>query len=222
MTNSIFDIIGPIMVGPSSSHTAGAVRIGRIGRAILGGAPKHALIELHGSFAETYRGHGTDRAIIAGLLGLMPDDERIPNAFALAEQAGLGFQIGPADLGAVHPNTARLTLERNEPDRQVTVTACSVGGGSITVNRINDFEVEVAGHLPTLIAVYRDAPGIIARVTALVAVDQVNIATMRVSRERRGAMAMAIVELDQPLSGDILVAMGGVPGIQSVILVPPV
>ncbi|MEA4884982.1 MAG: L-serine ammonia-lyase, iron-sulfur-dependent subunit beta [Clostridia bacterium] len=219
--SSIFHVIGPIMIGPSSSHTAGAVRLGLAGRAIAGARPTHAVLTLHGSFAQTYRGHGTDVALVAGLLGLGPDDERIPNAFHLASEYGLEVRFEFADLGDVHPNTAKMEL--TAPDGSVTsIIGSSVGGGSIVITRINQFDVEYHGEYNALIASYTDQPGIIAKITSLLAAENVNIATMRVSREARNSRAMAVVELDQPISPEARMLITRIQGVDGVMSLPPV
>ena len=154
---NVFDIIGPVMIGPSSSHTAGAARIGRIAYMLLGQPAKRAEILLHGSFAKTYKGHGTDKALIAGIMGMKPDDARLRSSFELAEQAGLSFEITTGHLEDAHPNTAQITLYGE--DSQVSVQGASVGGGNILINRINGMAVEISGQFTTLIVLHRDAPG---------------------------------------------------------------
>lgn len=217
---SVFQIIGPIMVGPSSSHTAGAVRLGLAGRAIAGGQPTAARILLHGSFAQTYRGHGTDVALVAGLLGMAPDDERIPDSMKWATEAGLGVHIGCADLGDVHPNTVKMELA-TAAGSTVEVTGSSTGGGAIVVTRIGKFDVEFTGESHALIISYKDQPGVIARITSLLATEDVNIATMRVSREARHATALAIIQLDQAASPELTAVLSRMSGIGSIISLPP-
>jgi L-serine dehydratase len=218
---SVFDIIGPVMIGPSSSHTAGAVRLGALARAIFGGQPSSAEIVLHGSFASTGTGHGTDLALVSGLLGMSPDDPRIPEAFALAEDSGLAVSFTSDDLGEVHPNTALLTL--HGPDgREMLVQGCSVGGGDVLVTRIGEFDVEVSGELPVLVVAHHDQPGVIAGVTAVLAAEGVNVASMEVSRERRGASALMIIETDNPVGEGSLDALREVAGVTGVRTVPAV
>ena len=220
--SGIFDIIGPVMIGPSSSHTAGAVRLGLAGRAIIGGQPVRAEIGLHGSFAQTYRGHGTDLALVAGLLGMAPDDPRIPQALALAPECGLTVRFETVDLGAdAHPNTVRMRLTA-AGGGETTVIGSSIGGGRIIVTRIDQFEVDYSGEYHALILSYQDRPGVIAKVTSLLATDEVNIATMRVSREARGSLALMIIEVDQPVSPEVRAMCGRIPGVGTVISVPPI
>lgn len=218
---SVFDIIGPVMIGPSSSHTAGAVRLGGLARAIFGGQPTSAEIVLHGSFASTGTGHGTDLALVAGLLGMTPDDSRIPDAFAEAEDAGLSVFFTSDDLGEVHPNTAMLTL-RGPDGHEMLVQGCSVGGGDVLVTRIGDYDVEVTGELPVLVVAHHDQPGVIAGVTAVLAAESVNVASMEVSRERRGASALMIIEIDNPIGEGSLQELRKVAGVTGVRTVPAV
>ncbi len=183
------------MIGPSSSHTAGAVRLGALARSIFGETPASARILLHGSFASTGRGHGTDLALVAGLLGMRPDDARIPRAFDEARDAGLDFSYEQADLGEVHPNTAVFELTGHD-GRTMCVRGSSLGGGDVLVTEIDGFEVEATGELPVLVVEHLDRPGEIAAVTSLLAESGVNIAEMRVARERRGARALMLIETD--------------------------
>lgn len=194
---SLLDIIGPVMVGPSSSHTAGACRLGLIARALVGGTPERAKVELHGSFARTGVGHGTDRAIAGGLLGYQPDDERLRESLAAAEAAGLALTFENAKLrGEVHPNTTRISVWRG--DKQAVLMGSSLGAGRIMVTAIDGFPVEVTGSYTTLVLVARDEPGIVAQVATALAEEDVNLATMRVSRRRKGGDAIHIYELDSP------------------------
>lgn len=203
-TVSIFDVIGPIMVGPSSSHTAGAVRLGRMGRAILGRQPEHVLIELHGSFAQTGQGHGTDKAIIAGLLAMAPADERLPFSFAHAQGAGLRFEFGTIDLGDdVHPNTVRMTLTAG--DETVRVTGASLGGGQMEINQIEDYAVRFTGDYETLLIMAEDRPGTVNTITGWLLQHGINVAFLRVERQKRGGDAIMIVETDEAPPTDALI-----------------
>lgn len=195
---NIFDIMGPVMVGPSSSHTAGAVRIGRVARHLLGGQPVRAEILLHGSFAATGRGHGTDRAIVAGLLDMEPDDTAIPRSFQLAAQAGMEISVRPTELRDAHPNTALLDLTDGE-GRRLTVNASSLGGGRIRVNAIDGMEASFSGEYPTLIIRNRDEPGIVSEVSYALSCRGCNIATMQLYRDRRGGLAVMVLECDNPV-----------------------
>ena len=211
----LFDIIGPIMVGPSSSHTAGAVRIGRLTRALLGSEPVHAELLLHGSFAATGRGHGTDRALVAGLLGLRPDDPRLPDSFALAEEAGMKFTIHPVELRAAHPNTAVLTL-KSRTGRTLTLKAASVGGGRIRVTEIDGVPADFGGDSNTLIIHNEDTPGCIAEVTMSLAQRRINIASMQVFRAATGGYAVMVLECDSHIPHVLEQQMAVMPGIRKV------
>ena len=174
---SIFDILGPVMVGPSSSHTAGAARIGYTARQLFGEPVKKAEVYLHGSFAATGKGHGTDRAIIAGLLGMKPDDLRIPVAFEEAKKAGMEFTISNKELKNAHPNTARVVME-NELGKKMTIQAYSIGGGRIRVSILDGIEVDFSGESNTLIVRNQDRPGCITEVSAALSKEKINVATM--------------------------------------------
>lgn len=194
---SCFDILGPVMVGPSSSHTAGAVRLGRLAKAIAGGVPKDVEILLHGSFSETYRGHGTDLALIGGLLGFNTDDVRIRNSFTIAEEQGLKFRLVPTNLGEeYHPNTVKFLITTSENEK-LSITGASVGGGNIVITHINDNEIELKGDLPTIITTHQDIPGVISRVSAVLAEYKINIAFMRVFRKEKRKLANMVLETDE-------------------------
>ena len=220
-TRSVFDVIGPVMIGPSSSHTAGAVRLGRLARAVFGEQPARAHITLHGSFASTGRGHGTDLALVAGLLGFAPDDVRIRIADEEARRAGLDVSFSEADLGEVHPNTARLELSSAD-GRTVTVQGSSVGGADVMLTAIDDFEVNITGELPVLVVEHRDQPGVIASVSAVLARYGVNIASMEVSRERRGARALMVIETDHEVDAAATAAVAAGSGVTEVRAIPRV
>lgn len=201
---SAFDIIGPAMIGPSSSHTAGAVRIGLAARQLLGEAPCHTTVELHGSFAATGKGHATDRALIAGLLGFAPDDERLKQSIELAAAAELEFSFSEVDLGEdVHPNSARLSI-RGLSGNALRVTGSSIGGGMIRIISVDEFATSFDGAFETLLLWHADKPGYLAKVTALLAIVEANIATIRTSRLGRGTEALTVIEVDAPLPDDCL------------------
>ncbi len=191
------------MVGPSSSHTAGAVRLGQVARSIFGEKPAEALIELHGSFAETGRGHGTDRALVSGLLGLEPSDERIPNSFILAREAGRKFTFQDTDLGEnQHPNTVRFTL--NSSNQRMEITGASIGGGMIAITRLDGFPVNLTAEFETLLIVGEDRPGTINAVTGKLFEDHINVAFFNVARDQRGGQAIMIVETDQAVPDNLV------------------
>lgn len=200
---NIFEILGPVMVGPSSSHTAGAVRIGLMGRKLLGQRPIKAEIGMYGSFLATGSGHGTDRALVAGLLGMQPDDMRIPDSFAHAEEAGLEYSFFEAKLREAHPNSAVMKL-LGEGGREMTMQASSLGGGRIMVNQIDGVAVNCTCELPTLIIYNVDEPGYVATVTSMLSKTSVNIANLSLYREKRGGTAVMVVEVDQEISKEAL------------------
>jgi L-serine dehydratase len=214
----IFDIIGPVMVGPSSSHTAGAARIGAFARKLLGAAPASAVIQLHGSFAATGEGHGTPLALLAGLLGLAPDDERIPAAETLAAEQGLAYRFEHVDLGDVHPNSVRLRLDAG--GTELDVCASSVGGGRISVWNIDGFEVDLEGQYPTILLTYPDRPGAVAIVSAILANASLNIATIKAHRNTRGGQALMTVQLDAEPPLNVLDSLRCLPQFEQVRFIP--
>ncbi len=193
---SLLDIIGPVMVGPSSSHTAGACRLGLLGRGLVSGTPHTALLELHGSFARTGEGHGTDKALVAGLLGFKPDDERIRTALEIADQEGLQYRFEKTTLAdSAHPNTVRMTLERG--GIKSTLMGSSLGAGRVLVTENDGYPVEVAGNFHTITLVAEDRKGSIARITGILADHDINIATLRLTRKQRGGDAFMVIECDE-------------------------
>ena len=201
---SLLDIIGPVMVGPSSSHTAGACRLGLLARCLVGGTPQRAKIELHGSFARTGEGHGTDKAVVGGLLGFRPDDERLREALDIAERDGLDFRFEKTTLGEeaeVHPNTVRITVER--AGRQSVMVGSSLGAGRVLVTEIDGYPVEISGNYHTIVLVAEDIKGSIARIASILAEGSVNIATLRLTRKQRGGDAFMVIEVDERPSEQI-------------------
>jgi len=193
-----FDIIGPVMVGPSSSHTAGAVRIGLIARKLLGEEVKSAEIGLYGSFLETGKGHGTKQAIVAGLLGMKPDDMNIPNSIKEAEEKGISLKFSEARLRDAHPNTAQLNLI-GESGRSLEVVGESLGGSRINIAKIDGISTNFSGDYPTLVVHNLDQPGHVSEVTSMLAHKLVNIATMQLYRANRGGDAVMVIECDQEI-----------------------
>jgi L-serine dehydratase len=193
---SLLDIIGPVMVGPSSSHTAGACRLGLLARGLVGGTPERAKIELHGSFARTGEGHGTDKAIVAGLMGFRPDDDRIRTALEIAEREGLQYRFDKTTIDAeAHPNTVRITVERG--DRSAEMIGSSLGAGRVLVTQIDGYPVEVSGSFHTIVLVAEDIKGSVARIATLLAEHGLNIATLRLTRKKKGGDAFMVIELDE-------------------------
>jgi L-serine dehydratase len=217
---SVFDMLGPIMVGPSSSHTAGAVRLGLMAKKILGTELKEAKIFLHGSFAETGKGHGTQLALIAGLLGMQPDDEKIRFAPKIAQEAGVSVIFDSVNLGEVHPNSVRFILTGIEGEK-TQITGCSIGGGRIVITEVNEFRVEIMAEYPTLLLMYADSPGMVADITKVLALAGINIAQMRVSREGKGKRALAIIETDEKIEQKVIKEIGELSKIERVMFIEP-
>ena len=209
---NIFDMMGPVMVGPSSSHTAGAARIGNMGRTLLGEEVARADIGLYGSFAETGYGHGTDRALLAGLLGMKPDDLRIPNAY---EEAGMAYSFRTVELRDAHPNTALLELT-GKSGKKLTLQASSIGGGAIVVNKIDGIDVNFTGDFNTLIVRNQDESGSVAAITSILSQVHINVANMSVNRHRRGGDALMVIETDQHIKPRQVEFLSELPGILSV------
>ena len=200
---NLFDIIGPIMIGPSSSHTAGAARIGLITRRLLNDEPMESIIGLYGSFSKTYIGHGTDRALVGGLLNMQVDDEQLRDSLTIAKKQGLNVVFKSIDLENAHPNTVVLTVT-GKNGKQVQVQGASVGGGNIRIEALNGMEVSFTGNEHTLIIQHQDTKGAIAKVSGLIAENNINIATMRVFRESIGEKAIMVLEVDTPPSSALL------------------
>lgn len=196
---SLFDIIGPIMVGPSSSHTAGAARIGYVTRQIMGEDIVNAQIDLYGSFLATGKGHGTDKALVAGLLGMKPDDYRIPNSFLHAQEQGMKFSFGEAFLRDAHPNTAVITAT-GVSGQVHSVEAISVGGGCIRVNKIDDMEANFTGDYPTLIIRNQDKPGMVLKIVTKLSEFNINIANLVLSKDiKNKGTAITVIECDDAI-----------------------
>lgn len=198
-----FDILGPIMIGPSSSHTAGAARLGKIAGAIAGEGIKKVTFLLHGSFAKTYKGHGTDKALIAGILGMNPWDERLKDSMQIAKEKGIEFLFEEADLGDVHPNTVKFIIKKQDGSI-VQVVGSSIGGGSIIITEVDNEIIEFSGDYPTLIIRHRDVPGVVSKVAAVLYEERINIAFMKVFRNKKGSFAAMVFETDTVVSEDIV------------------
>ena len=213
---NLTDVIGPVMVGPSSSHTAGAVRIGMVARLLLSERIKRAEIGLHGSFLKTGKGHGTDKAILAGLMGLAVDDERIKDSPAWAEKNGMEYRFVPVDLGEdTHPNSVKLDLT-GVSGKQMELEASSVGGGQILVTKIDGLRTDFTGEYPTLIVHNLDQPGHVAEVTSMLQHKMINIATMQLYRLSRGGSAVMVVECDAEIPKDAIEWLKHLEGIEKV------
>lgn len=215
---NIFDILGPIMIGPSSSHTAGAAKIGYMTRVLLGEKPVTAKIGFGGSFAATGKGHGTDRAVVAGLLGMKPDDMRIPESFDVAEKENLTVSFENIRLPEAHPNTAVLEVT-GDGGRKITVQASSLGGGRIMIEKLDGTEVRCTGEGPTLIVCNQDSPGVVSEVTSILSWKRVNIAALRLHRDKRGGSAVMVIETDQSVGKEIISMLEQLEGINRVIYI---
>ncbi|AJY74437.1 L-serine ammonia-lyase, iron-sulfur-dependent subunit beta [Paenibacillus beijingensis] len=207
----VFSIIGPVMVGPSSSHTAGAVRIGRVARQLLGRVPEQAVITLHGSFAETYSGHGTDLALVGGLLDFDTDDERIPDAFAEADKAGLSYELRTGAGMSPHPNFVEISAIAG--GNEITISGASIGGGNIEIHSMNGFAAGFSGYYPTIVISHDDQVGVLASITGAVSSAGLNIGFMNVDRKERSGAAMTVLECDRRPDGALLEALACLPHI---------
>ena len=190
------------MIGPSSSHTAGAARIGRVARTLFARQPKKAEILLYGSFAKTYKGHGTDVAIVGGLLDFDTFDERIPTSLQLAEEAGMEVTFSVEEAVPEHPNTVRIKLSDDEKDLELV--GISIGGGTIEITELNSFQLKLSGEHPAILVVHNDQFGVISSVTHILAQHEINIGHMEVSRKEKGKMALMVIEVDQKIAQDLI------------------
>ncbi|MFV0337343.1 MAG: L-serine ammonia-lyase, iron-sulfur-dependent subunit beta [Chthoniobacterales bacterium] len=216
---SAFEIIGPVMVGPSSSHTAGACRIGWAARHIFGALPESARLRLHGSFFATGEGHGTREALVAGLLGLAADDETLPTSFELAANQNLKIQFEEIDLGEqAHPNSVVIELQKENQTQ--SILGASVGGGSILIQKIGPSEVSLRGGLETLLLWHRDTPGFLARITAVLACLEINVASIHTSRKERGEDALTVIEIDGHFPAALLELVSCIPAVHRHSLLP--
>jgi L-serine dehydratase len=211
---TVFDIIGPVMIGPSSSHTAGAARIGRTARTIFGRIPKEIVITLYGSFAKTYRGHGTDIALIGGLLDFDTYDERMPKSLQMADEAGINVRFIESEEMTDHPNTARIHL--SDDQGKLEVVGISIGGGKVEIIELNGFELKLSGNAPTLLVLHKDQFGAVADVATILAKHQINIGYMQVARKDKGLEALMSIETDQPVTEALLHEIRQKPGMYSV------
>ena len=211
----LFDLIGPVMIGPSSSHTAGAARIGLTARMLLGEDLTRAEIGLHGSFAKTYRGHGTDRALVGGLMGMSVDDERLRDSLSIARDAGISVHFQHVMIRGAHPNTVRLTVT-GVSGRMLVIEAASVGGGNIEVHRIDGLGVNFTGKENTMIIRHTDITGAIASITGTLAKKNVNIANMQGYRRQQGGDAMIVMELDGVPDQEAIDIIRALPGVEAV------
>lgn len=216
----VFDILGPIMVGPSSSHTAGAARLGKVARAVAGGDMDEVTFYLHGSFAKTYKGHGTDRALVAGILGMEPSDLRLRDSLEIAKEMGLKIRFREADLGDVHPNTVEFVIKGKEGTYELI--GSSIGGGSIEVTSVNGNSVNFTGAYPTIIVSNKDVPGVLSKVSSILYDNDINIAFMKVFRNQKGRDATMVFEVDHEVTAEIIGNVKAIEGINKVIMINPI
>ncbi len=217
----VFDIIGPVMVGPSSSHTAGAARIGLVASLLLGKMPKKAVITLHGSFAQTAKGHGTDKAIIGGLLGFRESDLELRRSFEIAKERGLSYEFLEENLGDVHPNTAKIELFPESGEELLEILASSTGGGKILIQEIGGEKVSFKCEYPTVVVFSLDRPGTLTNVTGAFTKEDINIAFMKLFRQGEGKNAIMVIETDSSVSQELLSRIEGLEHIKKAVYVPP-
>ena len=214
----IFDVLGPIMIGPSSSHTAGAARLGKIAGTIVNKPIKEVSFLLHGSFRETYKGHGTDRALVAGILGFLPDDPNLKDSISIANEKGIIIRFLQADLGQVHPNTVKFLIKDIE-DIEWEVLGSSIGGGLVEIHEINGKKVKVTGEYPTIITCHDDVPGTVSKISTLFYENKINIAFMSLSRNQKGKDATMTLEVDTNISDEIINEIKSINGVNRVIVI---
>ena len=214
----VFDVIGPIMIGPSSSHTAGAARLGKIARTIVNKPMKDVTFLLHGSFRETYKGHGTDRALVAGILGMAPDDARLRDSLSIAEQEGIQIHFVPSDLGQVHPNAVKFLITTCD-DESWEIVGSSIGGGLIEIIEINGNKLKITGEYPTIITSHNDIPGTVSKISTLFYESDINIARMALARSQKGKDATMTFEIDSPAGDELVAKIKEVDGVNHVIVI---
>ena len=220
-TVGVFDILGPIMVGPSSSHTAGAARLGKVARSIADADIKEVTFLLHGSFGKTYKGHGTDRALVAGILGMEPSDLRLRDSLNIAREQGIDIRFKETDLGESHPNTVKFLITGKE-GKQYEMVGSSIGGGSIEVSEVNGEKVEFTGAYPTIIISHVDVPGVVSNVTKLLYDHAINIAFMKVFSSQKGKEATMVFEVDNEVTDEIIEEIKIMESINKVIRINPI
>lgn len=217
----VFDILGPIMIGPSSSHTAGAARLAKVAGIIAGGEIIKVEFLLHGSFAQTYRGHGTDKALVAGILGMDPWDENLKKSFSIADEKKIEIKFVETDLGDVHPNTVKFIITKK--DGSITeVSGSSIGGGNILVFNIDGQNVEFTGERPTILTQHRDLPGVISKISSILYEYNINIADMRVYRSAKGKKATMALETDSGIFEDVMNKIRQIEEIETVKFITPI
>ena len=214
----IFDVLGPIMIGPSSSHTAGAARLGKIAGTIVNKPIKEVSFLLHGSFKETYKGHGTDRALVAGILGFLPDNPNLKDSISIANEKGIIIRFLPADLGQVHPNTVKFLI-KDIDDIEWEELGSSIGGGLVEIHEINGKKVKITGEYPTIITCHNDVPGTVSKISTLFYENKINIAFMSLGRNQKGKDATMTLEVDTTISDEIINEIKSINGVNRVIVI---
>lgn len=218
---SVFDILGPIMIGPSSSHTAGAARLGKIAKIISAGEISKVAFYLHGSFAKTYKGHGTDKALVAGILGMDPWDDNLKNSLEIAGEKGIGIEFIETDLGDVHPNTVKFEITRVDGS-ELELIGSSIGGGNIIISEINGNKIEFTGNYPTIIISHYDVPGMIKKVCDILYKSDINIAFMKVYRTNgKGSNAFMVLEVDNSIPQSTVNHIKNISNIRDAIAINP-
>ncbi|MBE5950897.1 MAG: L-serine ammonia-lyase, iron-sulfur-dependent, subunit beta [Lachnospiraceae bacterium] len=215
MEISIFEAVGPIMVGPSSSHTAGAARLGRMAAKLVEGPFTHVDFGLHGSFAKTYQGHGTDLALVAGVLGFRQDDERLRDAFSLAKERGITYTFYETEIGGAHENTVCMSFSMTDGSTR-EIIGSSIGGGQIKICSIDGFPLEMSLNMTTLIIMHKDAKGVIYQITRALAANDINIATMKLNRQEKGALACCVIETDSDIPDAVVEELKMIEAVYSV------
>ncbi len=215
---SVFDIVGPDMIGPSSSHTAGAAKISFMASRIFGLDIVEVKFELHGSFSKTYKGHGSDKALLAGIMGIRHNDSRLRDAYIIVK-GRLKYKFKKVDLGEVHPNTVRITMTSSTGESGV-VQGSSIGGGNAIITKINDIDVEIDGEYDTLITAHKDKPGMISKLSYALSQEHINIAFMKVFREIKGKHAIMVLETDDKISKESLKHLKSIKGVYKTIYIP--
>jgi len=212
MNISIFEVIGPVMIGPSSSHTAGAARLANAARLIAGDSFSKVRFGLHGSFAKTYKGHGTDKALVAGVLGIKEDDERLSASFELAKEKGLSFEFYSEEIGDAHENTVKISFY-SDCGEICEIIGSSIGGGQILISRLNGMDIEFTAQLPTLLIFHEDKKGIVSNISHVMAEHDINIATMKLNRKSKGDTAYYVIEADDFISDEVVKRIVGIAGV---------
>lgn len=214
----IFDVLGPIMIGPSSSHTAGAARLGKIAKTIVNKPIKEVTFLLHGSFKETYKGHGTDRALVAGILGMQPNDWKLKDSMDIAKEQGISLKFLPCDLGQAHPNTVKFLITDCD-DAEWEIAGSSIGGGMVEINEINGNKVKITGQNPTIITSHDDVPGTVSKISTLLYTHKINIASMNLIRSQKGKDATMTLEIDNTATENIVKQLVALEGVNNVIVI---